>query len=52
MNYDTVLPERILRRYRPLSARHRPNPATLGICGLFLTIALVAIASWFTTYPL
>jgi hypothetical protein len=29
-----------------LSARHRWSPATLGICGLFLTVALVAIASW------
>jgi hypothetical protein len=44
MNYDTVLPERILRRYR--RRRFRAEPAVVGICGLFLTVTLVAIASW------
>jgi hypothetical protein len=44
MNYDTVLPEKILRRYR--GRRFRAEPAVLGICGLFLTVSLVAIASW------
>jgi hypothetical protein len=43
---DTVLPEKILRRYR--RPRFRAEPAILGICGLFLTVTLVAIASWLT----
>jgi hypothetical protein len=44
MNYDTILPDKILRRYR--RPRFRAEPAILGICGLFLTVTLVAIASW------